>query len=325
MGYSHRGDPSDGSVAVNALTRTRNTDKALQDVANQDGANLLQKQEPAPEHHRYIEGEARVFVAELTGAPVIAPVFWIPNDKSEGFVGVSHILTGAISAVDVRRIPGTEMVSSHYAWMANTSNLVHEMMHHTGLQTRKIIGILDDATKRIDIAAKSGVSCLRIRHDANAPRVYPNGLFFEEACAEEAAAKWREYVEPVRSQCDERHTYPLDAHSYPALPWRYLQTSQALGEESENDDIVSYGFSASAYCSEAMRLISDFTGMDIFDLMLKARNPENEVWAKRQIIQTIEGVQPGLYKKLRDLEYGIDSFIEGYMEVRSAIGARAIN
>lgn len=205
--------------------------------------------------------------------------------------------------------------------MANVSNLVHEMMHHTGIDTRRVVALVNTDSKTgsetISYGIKSGLRPIDMRgHDYMNNR-NATGIFLEEACAEEAASRWRESVEPVRGRRDVRHK--LVQWGKPDLPWRYLMTQYSLGTESTNADIGMYVNSGSAYCAEAIRQISEYTGVDIFNLMLKSRHPETELSAKRQMVQTIEGVERGLYQKLRNLGYSQKEFIEGYDIVRAAI------
>ena len=138
----------------------------------------------------------------------------------------------------------------------------------------------------------------------------PGGDFLEEACAEEAASRWREWMEPTRKYVTQEHTHAMGDE--PPLPWRYLNTDVGLYWGSRDADIVWCGYSWSAYCAEAIRLIGEHTGEDIFALMVEARDPVKEAEAKRKIVRTIDSVEPGLYKKLRDLQYSREAFIEGY-------------
>ena len=163
-----------------------------------------------------------------------------------------------------------------------------------------------------------GMRTIRLRqHSDPSDRMEPGGDFLEEACAEEAASRWREWMEPTRKYVTQEHTHAMGDE--PPLPWRYLNTDVGLYWGSRDADIVWCGYSWSAYCAEAIRLIGEHTGEDIFALMVEARDPVKEAEAKRKIVRTIDSVEPGLYKKLRDLQYSREAFIEGYELVVGAL------
>ncbi len=101
------------------------------------------------------------------------------------------------------------------------------------------------------------------------------------------------------------------------MPIKYSSPSHGLDEHG------SLGVSTvhSAYAAYGIELLSDHSGVDLYELMKQARQPDTEVTAKREIIKTINSIQPGLYEKLRNLQYygATGEFIEGLHLIKAAI------
>ncbi len=274
------------------------------EIDSEAGEYKKAEQVVPPNAERY-EAEAREFVAQLTGIDCEMPVNWPQSIDGGAFTGRFGGYHGVIEVADVKSQPGTDWATEHYIWMANVSILVHEMTHSTSILTRRVTAFDSPNSP----AYTAGMMTTTVPSPEIVGQPYRKGIFLEEACAEEAAARWRESVEPIRRQTDYYHQLLLSNGE--SLPWRYFQTQGPLDESSTSYEVITYGWSNSAYCAEAVRLLSEHTGVDIFELMIMARHPEYETEAKRAIVQTIEGVKRGLYKQLRDLEYNQEDFIKG--------------
>lgn len=60
-------------------------------------------------------------------------------------------------------------------------------------------------------------------------------------------------------------------------------------------------------------------GVDLYELMCQARQPEHKAEAKKAFIQAIDSVEDGLYRKLRELQYTNEDFLKGLDHIQSVI------
>ena len=68
----------------------------------------------------------------------------------------------------------------------------------------------------------------------------------------------------------------------------------------------------SAVAAHTLNLLSTQTGVDLFELMLEARDPKHQAEAKRKFIKALNSLKPGIYKYLREIPYTEEAFLEAY-------------
>lgn len=192
-----------------------------------------------------------------------------------------------------------------------TSQLIHEMAHESSRVRRMFIFSETDSddNRTHNIYSTIGMKAMNLTHESQDE----TGNFFEEAFAETVASRWREATIPGYQE-----NKALFKTSYGVeLPVKYHSPNRELIEHGPV--VTNAGYAAIA--AYGVELVSDFTGVDIFELMKLARQPATETTAKREIIKTINSVQPGLYKQLRDLKYDDDlgEFEQGLEAIKTAI------
>lgn len=216
--------------------------------------------------------------------------------------------------------PHYARVSNDLARQAITGLFVHELAHATGENTARLIGVRDEK-KSVAMHMGSGLQAVDMRapiievgiKDVNHAGDARVGHFFEEAFAEEVAARWRESTNPHIAQDGDKECGLLFANM-PRLPFRYVD-SEGKYDRYPDDFFVSH----SAICSEGIRLLTAHTGVDIFQYMLDSRDPDKEAGAKRAIAQATESVRPGLYTQLRDTIYTPYAFRRSYELIRASV------
>lgn len=198
-----------------------------------------------------------------------------------------------------------------------TTMLVHELVHATGIGSQTYITI-ESPDELLYLTASGGMTLTDMRKASVKTFVENEGLvplkvgtFFEEAAAEEAASLWREANVPnAKETADE--IFDFGRHSgLPTLPSRFIDVP--VGEYN------NVRLTISAYTAAGIYAISNFTNIDIFQLMVESRNPDHAAVAKRKIIQAVESIQPGLYPTLRDTPYDKDAFTDSYELIIAAI------
>lgn len=192
--------------------------------------------------------------------------------------------------------------------------LVHELMHATAIGNLKVLNVCTKNRPR-NVAVSAGQSSFDMRHAAleNFIHNYDSdirlGQFFEEGFADEGAARWREHKLGKL-----KGTQSFSVSKTPSLPHRFITLPKDCGI-----DINLVAKSAPVYAAAGLYFLSAYTHVDIYDLMIQARDPAREAEAKRKIIATIEGVKKGLYAKLRDAPYSNEGFASAYQEVIDVI------
>ena len=134
------------------------------------------------------------------------------------------------------------------------------------------------------------------------------GSSLKKGLPKRGVARWREQVLDNVSGIVEL------ANGLPSLPHRFITTEGDFGIES---DTMRYPPAVAA--GAGLYLLSKYTGVDLYELLLASRQPERFTEAKREIVQTIEGVKKGLYKTLRDAEYSRGGFNAAYQAIIDTI------
>jgi hypothetical protein len=261
--------------------------------------------------------EAIDYVEDLTNFD-LSDVKFVYSDEGTGFSGMFSAFEGLVrSYIDENNFT---RLTPELRKKVLTSNLVHELMHATGTNNIKLIGLREQNATTPYVV--NGYSIVDIRSATNPTSegermsASVKGCFFEEAIAEEAAARWREDTNPEIAGHETTACKFLYHYKSPALPYRYVDTDAS---EYGSNYPANYNFSGSAYCSEGLRQVGEWTHTDMFQLMLDLRIPEKEASARRSIIQAVESIEKGLYPKLRDLDYSQENFIAGYEMIMAAI------
>lgn len=284
-------------------------DHSMSDLAKMDT-------EPTSEIEALFD-EAREFVEQLTGYYLADVVLRAAPGGATGVEAAKYTPTDNTVRYYGEFLVDKSSPEVEYEKHVIKGFFVHELMHATNRNNYMAIGVRNsESNMRVQLV--SGLSSVDMRgpiletlHTQEGEVDIRIGQLFEEAAAEEAAARWREKT----------RDYDLDtichfdeSSGLPSMPHRYVNVRGEFIDGAEDS-----GMSPSAYCAEAIRQISIYTGTDIFDLMLQSRDVKNEASARRQIAQAIESVEKGLYSRLRDANYTAASFKQNYEYVLGAI------
>lgn len=284
-------------------------DEARAEKRRQQTAKWLQKERktdypdlPPPtfgEH--FAEATARQFVGELIGVEPTAPLYWdiVDEDKDDHTAGVFS--TGD-NVVQARKIP----LEGYVEQLRLTSTLIHEFAHSTAGQGKSI---LVSTPSTLHLRTIPFREMQKAKMDMRSPSLDEGsqGYFFEEAFAEGAAARWRETQPGYQTT---KGTVCVDGHVMP-LQYASVDLRDSDGEQNY--------YSYSAFCAYAMELMSEHTGVDLFDLTCQMRKADDIATPQRQFIRAVNSIKPGLYRQLRTLEYGREDFSQGLRLVKDAI------
>lgn len=207
--------------------------------------------------------------------------------------------------------------SAYYRDIA-TATLIHELMHATGINNHQNVSLRQSGTPSIYTYSRQGLDRFDLRSKAvegvfsglNDPSHVTLGSFFEESFAEEGASRWREAVlgHPASAICTSSNP------DIPDISYRYI-----IARSEYSEGAKGYSQAVGSFGAEAIRQLSLYTGVDLFQLMIDSREVSESARARREIAQTIESVEKGLYQSLRDTKYTYDSFMAAYKEVIGAI------
>ena len=172
--------------------------------------------------------------------------------------------------------PPIDVNEFHYKTIM-TSLLIHEIAHESASVQRMYIfsETLKESEKSNIIRVAIGMAVMGMHANTQ----IRHGDFFEEAFAETVAARWRSAS--ISGYSDNADSLlPTADGEY--LPIKYSSPSHGLDEHG------SLGVSTvhSAYAAYGIELLSDHSGVDLYELMKQARQPDTEVTAKREIIKT---------------------------------------
>lgn len=202
---------------------------------------------------------------------------------------------------------------------------VHEKAHETGIFTRKALSFISrnagNGEVIIDEVFLTGMCTLNLMDEGE----IVIGNFFEEAFAESTAMRWndeyclRENV-PGYADCREMK-WRAGLLDSVLLPRKYFMaadynTEGFYPEGLSPSDSSIFTPSIAAY---GLELLNGCTEVDLYQLIVDARKPGLEASAKREFIKAVNAIQPGLYAKLRNLEYTTEDFTKGLRLIQNAI------
>lgn len=250
--------------------------------------------QPSPEQLATIES-ARKFVEVLTGIRITCNVRLF-TDLGKPCLALYDSHTDEIAVLDT--------LPSMYAHNQYSFGrlLVHEMMHATAggniamldIETREGRQLHHLPPHQVETDITLGVS---------------GEHFFEEALAEQAAGRWQEYINPAISYQD-RNLKPNDLGI--PLPVRTYVTLES-----------NQSYVRAAYATFGVQLLSEYLGVNLFRLLLDARQPETRERASHEIKGLVDSVEPGLYDVLMSAEYTQKDFTDCLEIIKQAIATHA--
>lgn len=132
-------------------------------------------------------------------------------------------------------------------------------------------------------------------HEVTAPHYGHGGdHFFEEALAEEIANRWRTQFDP--------------------RPQGNVDSKVSMANHSSQ-----YGYSCPMYSTEAVRTLGHYSGVDLFQLLIDARRPDQQERASATLKQVVDAIEPDLYELLISARYSYEDFTDGLDIVHQAI------
>lgn len=248
--------------------------------------------------------EARGFIQTELGYEQAAPIYY--QYLPENYKGYYNSLNDVVAVEPPR---GSTVYRDY---VGTVSVLVHEMAHESSSTHRLVITeeTTEKNTRGVHIYSLFGMYAIKFMRGTDATRC---GEFFEEAFAEHQAVRWREEKIPGYKEagCVWETGYGFSA------PVKYHTPSRPLIGSGSLETHIPYVMNA-AY---GMELMGECLGVDIFAIIQRARQKETEATAKREFVRTVESLQKGLHKKLRDLRYdeGSGDFQRGFSMIQDAI------
>lgn len=306
--------PVTGIDGIRARVATQNERYRMVEVWSEDDLEPTNEQRAA--FH-----EARRFVEQLTNIDLS----WV---KLKQIAAKSSETLGAYSPID-----RTVRLCLHEEEDAESSleneyineliaTLVHELMHATAQGNARLLTLAHEGAKS-SIHLVDGVASVDLRipslqmdRDSDGGDKINVNSFIEEAFAEEGAARWRkEAIEEVRQNGDKTSRL-LGRDDLPPIPYRYIDAYEPYRAK-----LIHYHIADAAYPAMSIRALSDYTGVDLFQLILESRDPSKNASSRRALARTVESVQKGLYKILRDTPDTSESMDFSSREVFAAIAA----
>ncbi len=260
-----------------------------------------------PSDAEMIVATATEYVERMIGIRPDCPVYWTGGLDDITADGTYNSTEGVVQMVEA------PYQSDFIRYIDLCSLAIHEKTHETGIATRKgyAVRMLKDG-EMIGRRVLTVTGPLKNKVNNHSAEELCGGVghFFEEAFAEETAARWREEViTDLPSRIDRISEKDFDKR----MPGRYLHIP---AEHISLSVPILPKVAAPSIAAYSMDLLSDISGVDFYDVMVKSRHPETEVEAKRTLVQSLNNVQPGLYRYLRDLPYSRKGFYEGLQLIR---------
>ncbi|MGB4762115.1 MAG: hypothetical protein WBP12_02020 [Candidatus Saccharimonas sp.] len=246
--------------------------------------------------------EAREFVEKTIGLPVTSEVALFTQlygDKNGAYdspmhhVAAKHNLVGSEYGDDI----------------AFGSLMVHEFLHSTGIFTARVLDI--------QVGKTHGIYTLQPHHVATITPSFTNDNFFEEGLAEEIASRWRLQFDPTLQGRDREL---LANHGGPVVPVRMYIPAHPINETVSD---TQRGMQYPAHCAFGIQILSEYTSVDLIDLLLQARHPEKQVKASSMLKQVVNSVEPDLYDVLTSAMYTVDDFVDCVDIIKQAIANHA--
>ena len=284
-------EPSQLGVRATALLRYLNY---LEGYAQKQSGTPV---EMTPLQHSITE-QARQFVAGLTGI--------YPDCAVQGFTGGNATYSGIYSpelhTVDIRLPYG---MTKQKMRLTFGGVIVHEFMHSTGVDTVGLVALEDP--RRI-------LYCEQPPHDTRAITPgFKGDSFFEEGFSEEGASRWRAEVAGLPAGSEQQF---LQQPNSPALPIRMF-TYDGNVLDGTQYNLANYN---SGYAAFGIQILSEYTGVDIAQLLIDARYPDKNAEAVSLLQSTINGIRPELFESLMGVEYTYDGFTGALATIHELAG-----
>ena len=258
--------------------------------------------ETTEKEFRLVE-EAKAFIEKYTGLAVDCNVTKVTKLLEKDCNGAYDRLLHTVFVIENKT--GTDYGDE----IELGSLLVHELMHSTSVNTSKIIGIFYEN--------KHKITPLQSHHEVDITPSLWCEHFFEEGLAEEISSRWREQFDPALRQRDREL---LSLVKLPEVPVRMYNTNSTIDHNtSDKQRRLNY----SSLCAFGIQLLSEYTGVDIIDLLIQARKPETQIEANRRLKETVDSVEPGLYDVLTSAEYTSNDFNDCIVIIKQAIANHA--
>ena len=250
-----------------------------------------------------LAAEAAAFIEQTTGLEVSCGLGKYTRLQEER----NGVYDSSLHAVAVREYStGTQYGDT----VALGSVLVHEMMHSTAVDTAKVLDI--------ETAGAHGIYTLQPHHVTEITPSFDDDHFFEEGLAEEIASRWRMQFD---TELRERDRDLLGYGEHSPLPVRmYMPVAPIDMTTRDGERGVQYP----AFCSFGIQLLSEYTGVDLIDLLIQARKPETQASASERLRQTVDSVEPGLYDILTSAHYSVEDFEDCLKIIKIAIANHAL-
>ena len=162
------------------------------------------------------------------------------------------------------------------------------------------------ASREIDLTNASGLDRTHFYREAGQLQARNKGAFFSESWPEEVAARYAAIEEPSTPPTDTHHTFTdVDGNEVNMDP-KYVTRR---GEQ--------WIVQLPALAAQAMDRLDDCRAASIpgsrplFDIMTDIQRVETRAAAQKEFIATLNTLEPGLYRTLRDLEHSTQGFVAG--------------
>lgn len=187
--------------------------------------------------------------------------------------------------------------------------LVHELTHSTMVGTAKLLDLQDGDNHSVHVRTP--------QHVGDVTPMFNEDHFFEEGFAEEIASRWRTLYDPNLQQ---RQRDLLLSHDRSAIPVRMYEPARTIDDTKRDTE---RGMQYAAYCSFGIQLMSEYTGVDIIELLKQARKAETQQQASAKIKETVDSIEPGLYEVLISAQYTVEDFEDCLKIIKQAIANHA--
>lgn len=292
----------DKAIALQSYMESR-----LNHTIDQQHSRVL---ETTPEQ-RQLELLAREFISRSTGLCPDSDIFWLPDDNKNKWATAYHVAQYNSIYIVSRTILGER---DDYKEMREIATLVHELAHST-VANKNVRAIVSDGNK-VRIEDDDGMTTHRFNRgweesEHNSTPIL--GDFFDEAFAEETAAQWRKGFFPKVSG-DPRISFSTGSARLPAKYFNINWRSGSLDYQTHANN--------PAYAAYAIDMLSNASGIDLYELIRQTRIPGQLASAKRDFIRAINSIDNTLYRDLRDLPYTADDFLKGLVRVQGIVDAK---
>lgn len=255
-----------------------------------------------------MESTARDFVEQVTGVRTVGNLYWQDKTAPVSYWGVHNQIYMSTY------IKEADYPHDDLRYMHQMSSLVHEFAHSTADDgDTTTVFRTNDLNTPDEVFVHSGMNTIKLSYNNGYPTASRNGQFFEEAFAEETAARWREQfsakiaAEPDALWADDDPT---------GLPLRFFDYNYM-----SNGPAYTTACASAAYPAYTLSILTQRTGVDLYNLLCHARQPEQKAEAQASFIRAVNSIDKHLYHTLRELQYTEHDFLEGLAIVRDLVEA----